>query len=291
MSWEHLSDDEFDYGEERAPYDREVDSRKHIPDAVAVAAYKKSKRYALRHNCDDYNASDFASYAVQKVIEGRAPVPRWLFVDYFRERFGRADRSGYYKSPRHDVNHAIEHASQIEIVPEIALSYEDEHHWHLFFESPRVQYALTLKDASLVVAHYVYGVKLQEIAAALGLGESRISQRVKEGVRRMRHALESKEIAQKMAEVSGVVKPKRTMTRIEVDVDALTIDKGVEIPQTKFGRGDEKFTAFIKSMQVGDSFETTQRIASKATSAGQKLKYKMVVRKTGEDTHRVWRTE
>jgi len=70
------------------------------------------------------------------------------------------------------------------------------------------------------------------------------------------------------------------------------IEKGMPIPRTRSGRGENK--ALMQAMDIGDSF--VLKAKNKASAWGswyviaKRLGYKITVRELGDGKYRLWRT-
>jgi DNA-directed RNA polymerase specialized sigma24 family protein len=300
----------------------DVDTTKWIPDTIALATYRRCKAYAVRRRCQEHTAHDFASWAVCEVIEGRAPNPRWLLVDYMRTLMGRVE------APNAQVRQAIH--SPISFETPIGDNDEstffevlcgragEESDWHQMLRSKAMERALKVKDACLVVAHFAYGVTQKELGDSLSLSESRINQRIKGALRRMNDALEGRivelmddgETAEAIAATlkrEGLSGPggeeiteeiieavfeetKTTRRKIEVNVDELKIEKGVDLLPSGT-RKNSKFRDFMAKLEPGDSFVASADVGKKAAGAAKSLKFKIAVRKLDDGRARIWRLQ
>lgn len=160
----------------------DVDTRTHYSDEELVAFFTRCHRFALRCRLSHETAQDFSSWALIKIMEGRATNPKWLLTDFYREHenHGRARSINYEErvevnSPKIRLDQPVREDSDATL-HEIVPAPEPEEHDVDLVEIEETAYWNCKPKVRQMVDMVRCGKNQNDIAMVFGVTAGRISQ-------------------------------------------------------------------------------------------------------------------
>lgn len=96
-------------------------------------------------------------------------------------------------------------------------------------------------------------------------------------------------MARQVKEAANVERKTRAAPSAALDLDSLTIRKGVPMPEMARGVRGSKYKELLDKMQPGDSVVLPTKQAHCLMAASKKLKVKAALRALGDGTAGVWK--
>lgn len=150
-----------------------VSSRK-LADEHLASFQRQAYQYGRKHFKGFDLAEDFSSFAIERVLLGRVPNLKWLYIEFVRETLGRTTNSNTGKLIK--AKRKIKHFVPIDFIDDIPAPAE--HKPNGFFEMVRDLNPDREERIILILMHY-WGLSAREIAQCFGYTEAVVSVKMK----------------------------------------------------------------------------------------------------------------
>lgn len=138
-------------------------------DYLIKKVWSSAKNYARSMGLID-ECEDFAQIATMELLGGRRASVQQIYIDYLRRKLGRSNR-------KNELNFSLSSVEDIEKKIEDSILFDD------------LVGKLKRRDRNIYILYYRWGLYEREVAQIIGISESRVSQILKAGHKKMKTEL------------------------------------------------------------------------------------------------------